>query len=76
MASTTTNPDLTPAMSPPPGVKSILVDPPSQGYKSIIVVVILLALTTPLIFIRLYTRRIISRQLWWDDCENPSSLLD
>lgn len=58
-------------MKPPPGMTSNFVDPPSQGYVTIIVMVISLSLATPLVLIRMYTRHFINQRLWWDDCKYP-----
>lgn len=69
MATKTSNPNLTPAMSAPPGYTSNLINPPSQGYVTIIVMTVFLALTTPTVIIRMYTRHFINRAVWWDDCE-------
>ncbi|KAL8665071.1 MAG: hypothetical protein Q9168_007780 [Polycauliona sp. 1 TL-2023] len=56
-----------PALAPPHGVVSNLKDPPSQAYIVIIITTIVLCLTTPVLFIRLYTRQLINHKLWWDD---------
>lgn len=60
--------DLKPALAPPPGVTPNFIDPPSQGYVTVVVMVFVLSLTTPIVLARLYTRHFINRRLWWDDC--------
>lgn len=68
MASLTSNQYLTPAMEAPPGLHSNLIDPPSSAYSTIIICVLIIVLPTPFVVLRLYTRKFISRQVWWDDC--------
>ncbi|KAL9612364.1 MAG: hypothetical protein Q9167_003051 [Letrouitia subvulpina] len=53
MASEASDPDLTPALKAPPGQTSNLVDPPSHGYVTIVVMVVYLALTTPIVLVLL-----------------------
>ncbi|MCJ1469750.1 hypothetical protein MMC07_008392 [Pseudocyphellaria aurata] len=67
MATPASDPNLTPALSAPSGLVSNLVDPPSRAYITITCMVIFLTLTTPIVFIRVYTRHFINRHLWWDD---------
>lgn len=72
MASTIADPNLRPALEAPPGVTSNLIDPPNQQHAIIITMVVYLALTTPFVLARMYTRHIINRRLWWDDCKSPT----
>ncbi len=83
MASRTSDPCLIPAMKAPPGLRSNLIDPPSMGYLTITVCVLVLVLLIPFVALYLYTRQFITRQVWWDDCSYsqhavryvPSSML-
>lgn len=68
MASLTSDPYLIPAMEAPPGVHSDLIDPPSTAYSTIIILVLVIIISTPFVVLRLYTRKFITRQVWWDDC--------
>lgn len=54
-------------MEAPPGLHSNLIDPPSSAYSTIIICVLIIVLPTPFVVLRLYTRKFISRQVWWDD---------
>ncbi|MCJ1263282.1 hypothetical protein MMC22_003152 [Lobaria immixta] len=67
MSATASDPNLKPALKAPPGLISNLIDPPSSAYITITCLVIFLSLTTPIVFIRIYTRRFINQRLWWDD---------
>ena len=71
MSLTGSDPDSRPALDAPPGITSNLIDPPSQGYMTIILMTTFLSLTTPIVLIRIYTRHFINRCLWWDDCGLP-----
>lgn len=62
------DPNITPALKPPPGVTSNLINPPSRGYITLIVFVTYLGVTTPMVCLRMYVRRFINRKVWWDDC--------
>ena len=83
MASLISDPYLTPAIEAPPGLHSNLVDPPSTSYSTIIICVLIIVLSTPFVLLRLYTRKFITRHVWWDDCQcshrtirfNSSSML-
>ena len=68
MSSPPKDPNITPALKPPPGVKSNLVNPSSHGYVTVIVFVVFLGVSTPLLCLRMYVRRYINRRVWWDDC--------
>ena len=58
-------------MEAPPGLHSNLIDPPSTDYSTIIICVLVIVLSTPFVMLRLYTRKFITREVWWDDCANP-----
>ena len=68
MSSSPKDPNITPALKPPLGVTSNLINPPSKGYITIIVFVAYLGVSTPLVCLRMYVRRFINRKVWWDDC--------
>ncbi|KAL8757564.1 MAG: hypothetical protein Q9199_002135 [Rusavskia elegans] len=59
--------DTTPAIPPPQGQDSNLIDPPSIDTTIIACTVLLLVLSTPLVAVRLYTRIKIKPKPWWDD---------
>ncbi|KAF6218247.1 hypothetical protein HO133_006209 [Letharia lupina] len=52
MASLTSDPYLTPAMKAPPGLHSNLIDPPSTGYSTIIICILVIVLSTPFVVLR------------------------
>ncbi|KAI9654364.1 MAG: hypothetical protein M1821_006680 [Bathelium mastoideum] len=54
-------------MPAPPGDESQLVDPPFYGWVEILCLVIAIAFSAPFVGIRLYTRRRVNREFWWDD---------
>lgn len=56
-----------PTLKPPPGVKSNFVDPPSLANAIIAVSVVFLALMLIALTVRIYTKWILLRSLWWDD---------
>ena len=56
------DPNKTPALEPPPGVKSNLVDPYSQQSTLIVVSVVCIALTTIGVAARFYTRLAVFKQ--------------
>ena len=58
-------------MEAPPGLQSNLIDPPSTDYSTIIICVLVIVLSTPFVMVRLYTRKFITREVWWDDCAYP-----
>ena len=68
MASLTSDPYTTPAMKAPSGLESNLINPPSTHYSSIIICVLVTVLSTPFVIVRLYTRKFVTHQIWWDDC--------
>ena len=69
MSPPVSDPNTTPALKPPKGVTPNLIDPASQGYICIIVMIVYLVVTTPFVVIRVYTRRYINKRVWWDDCK-------
>lgn len=56
-----------PALKPPPGVKPNFVDPVSLAPAIIAVNVVFLVLMLIALVMRLYTKGILLRNLWWDD---------
>ena len=69
MATLHKDPNVTPAMPAPPGQHSQLVNPPQQTLPTILLLVFAIALSAPFVALRMYTRRYITRKLWWDDCK-------
>ena len=69
MSSSIPTPSPKPALKPPPGVIPNFVNPPSQAYVTVVVLAICLAITTPVVLLRIYVRHFINRRLWWDDCK-------
>ncbi|KAI4249798.1 MAG: hypothetical protein L6R40_000587 [Gallowayella cf. fulva] len=67
LMATKADPNLTPAITAPPGHQSNLVNPPSKDGIFIACCVLVIVLSTPWVLVRLYTRRWISAKLWWDD---------
>ncbi|KAL4807936.1 hypothetical protein BDV18DRAFT_159145 [Aspergillus unguis] len=63
----TTDPNLTPALAPPPGEKTNFVDPVYDGTRFVIVHAIFLAISFTAIAVRLWTRTFIARGFRWDD---------
>ena len=61
------NPSLTPAITPPPGLYSQLIDPPNNDLVFIIICVVVICVSTPIVAVRLYTRYKIKPTLGWDD---------
>ena len=68
MTSFNSDPYTTPAMEAPSGFHSNLINPPSTNYSTIIICVLVIVLSTPFVIARLYTRKFITHQVWWDDC--------
>lgn len=64
---TETDPNLIPAVSAQAGVRSNLSNPPDKNGTFIACCVLVIVLSTPWVFLRLYTRHMISARLWWDD---------
>jgi hypothetical protein len=69
MSSISPTPTITPGIAPPPGQQSNFIDPPSQASLATIVMAVYLALTTPLLIMRMYTRIYINKLVKWDDCK-------
>ncbi|MCJ1314638.1 hypothetical protein MMC25_008320 [Agyrium rufum] len=59
--------DNTPAMAPPPGMVSKLIDPPSQAASFLAMVIICLVLSTSTFLMRIYTKLFLLRRHGWDD---------
>lgn len=76
MASIIADPNLRPALAAPPGITSNLINPPHQQQVLIITMIIYLTLTTPFVLARMYTRHVINRRLWWDDCKSSRLPVD
>ncbi len=57
-----------PALLPPPGVQSNFDNPETQSATLIKVNVVFLALMLVMVTIRMYTKGILTRKIWWDDC--------
>ena len=74
MASTT-NLNLIPAATPPPGQQPHFVNPPNDNAPFIAWLAIYIVVSTPLVGMRVYTREFVTRQLWWDDCTFSELLL-
>lgn len=64
-----TNLSQVPAMQPPAGVHSNLVDPPSYHDKLLILNLVFTLLMLVLVAVRLMVKGCISKVLWWDDRE-------
>jgi len=65
-----------PAMAPPPGVKSNLVNPESIAYRQTIATSILMAIMMLFVFNRIYVKAWLVRKLSWDDGMSKSSHCD
>ena len=52
---------------PPPGYTIDLVNPEYIGYQLVIVAIVSAALSTFVLLLRLYTRKLIVKSLGWDD---------
>ncbi|KAL6712882.1 hypothetical protein ACLMJK_009594 [Lecanora helva] len=65
----THNADLSiiPTIKAPPGLHSNLVDPPHQTLPTILGLILFIMVSAPFVALRMYTRRYITRKLWWDD---------
>ena len=59
---------LGPGLQPPPGVTPNFIDPPSQTHWVYITLPICLAVSTPFVWIRLYTVFFILKSHGWADC--------
>lgn len=56
------------ALSPPPGVKSNLVDPYSRGPTFSVAATVLIFVTLVFFGVRVYTKACVIRKFSWDDC--------
>jgi hypothetical protein len=56
-------------LPPPPGVIPNFEHPESQVYRLVITIAILLPVTTLVLFLRVYTKRVIVRNFGTDDCK-------
>ena len=68
MATSNLDPYLIPAMEAPSGLHSNLINPPSTGYSTVVICVLVIVLSTPFVGLRWFTRKYINHQVWWDDC--------
>ena len=59
----------TPAASPPAGVTSNLVDPPTEFTVLLATCIIAWSLTVPAVLIRLFTKLRVHGRLQYEDCE-------
>ena len=57
-----------PGLEPPPGVVPNFVDPPSDAYWVFVTLPICLAVSTPFVWIRLYTSFFILKNKGWAEC--------
>lgn len=64
---TKTDPNLTPAVSPPAGIKPNFVDPPRKDWIFISCCIVVIGVSTPWVLMRMYTRKFIKPSIWWDD---------
>lgn len=62
-----------PALTPPDGVTSNLVDPPNQNALVITVVFLCLAISTFLVLIRAYAKLFILKTIRLEDCKSKPS---
>lgn len=58
-----------PAMQPPEGVQSNLIDPPSYHHRLLVLNIVFTSCMVALVAVRLVVKGIISKVLWWDDRE-------
>ena len=63
-----------PGLQPPPGVIPNFVDPPSQAHWVYVVLPICLAVSTPFVWIRLYSVFFVLKSHGWADCSYNQSL--
>ena len=57
-----------PGLQPPPGAMPNFIDPPSRAYWVYVTLPICLAVSTPFVWIRLYTSSFILKNRGWADC--------
>ena len=63
-----------PGLQPPPGVIPNFIDPPSQAHWVYVTLPICLAVSTPFLWIRLYTVFVILKSHGWADCMYQSQI--
>ena len=68
MSTSHTDPYTTPTLPAPPGHHSQLLHPPRKTMPTILCLTLAIVLSAFFVALRMYTRRFISRKLWWDDC--------
>ncbi|KAH7060754.1 hypothetical protein B0J12DRAFT_342980 [Macrophomina phaseolina] len=56
-----------PAMQPPEGVQSNLIDPPSYHHRLLVLNIVFTSCMVALVAVRLVVKGLISKVLWWDD---------
>jgi hypothetical protein len=69
------DPGLTPARMPPPGVVSNLIDPVSTGYQQTTCNILCLIFVTLFVSMRIYTRIRLVKCVGWDDCKFTPTLV-
>lgn len=62
--------DNIPALQPPEGVVSNLVDPPNRNALVMTVTILCLVITTILVFIRAWSRLVVMKIVRIEDCES------
>lgn len=62
-----------PALSPPPGVTSNFIDPPSRKLNLIVLESVFVPLMLQAVLVRIYVRGRITKRWEWDDCKRPRS---
>ncbi len=58
-----------PGLQPPPGQMPNFIDPPSKAYWVYVTLPICLAVSTPFVWIRLYTTFFILKNKGWAECK-------
>ena len=61
-----------PGLQPPPGQIPNFVNPPSEAYWVYVTLPICLAVSTPLVAIRLYTTSFILKNRGWSECKSTN----
>ena len=59
-----------PAGTPPPGITSNLINPPSKGQTLVILDGVFMSLMLVAVFIRIYVRVKLVKTWGWDDCKS------
>jgi hypothetical protein len=62
-----------PATTPPFGETTNFDNPETNAMFVVPTIIVALVLTTVALSVRIYTRRIITRTMGWDDCRSPCS---